>query len=73
MADPGDYPLSMWEQQRARYWEYWRHFDGNWLNETISETDDTLRYPLNRTRSTWPVCFTRASCSGKSRTAPIRW
>jgi len=45
MADPGDYPLSMWEQQRARYWEYWRHF-GNWLDETISETDDSLRHPL---------------------------
>ena len=46
MADPGDYPLSMWEQQRARYWEYWRHFDGDWLDETVSETDDSLRYPL---------------------------
>ena len=29
-----------------RYWGYWRHFDVNWLDETVSETDDTLRYPL---------------------------
>jgi len=46
LPDPNNYPLSMWEQQRARYWEYWRHFDGTWLDETISETDNTLRYPL---------------------------
>jgi len=46
LLDPNNYPLSMWEQQRARYWEYWRHFDGTWLDETVSETDNTLCYPL---------------------------
>jgi len=32
-------------------------------------------YPLSmwEQQPTWPVCSTRGSCSGKSRTAPIRW
>jgi len=36
----------MWEQRRARCWEYWRHFNGNWLDETISETAEDINERL---------------------------
>jgi hypothetical protein len=44
--DPGLYPVTIWHQQRALYWEYWRHFDGYWLEDSVSATDATLRFPL---------------------------
>lgn len=43
---PGDYPTALWNAQRAKYWEYWNHFDGGWLDDTISESDTTPKYPL---------------------------
>ena len=46
LPNPGKYPVALWEQQRAKYWEYWRHFDGDWLDDHVSATDDSLRYPL---------------------------
>jgi len=46
LPDPNNYPLSMWEQQRSRYWEYWCHFDGDWLDETISETAEDINERL---------------------------
>ncbi|NIV30500.1 MAG: phage portal protein [Anaerolineae bacterium] len=45
-ADPGLYPVSTWTQQRYKYWEYWNHFDGIWLDDTVSATDQSLKYPL---------------------------
>lgn len=41
-----DYPLMAWEEQRLKYWKYWRHFDGDWLDDTTSDTDQTLKFPL---------------------------
>lgn len=41
-----EYPVSQWEDQRAKYWEYWYHFDGLFTEETISEDSDQLRHPL---------------------------
>jgi len=43
---PGDYPTADWASQRSKYWEYWRHFDGGWLDSTVSDTDTSLKYPL---------------------------
>ncbi len=41
-----EYPVSKWEDQRSKYWEYWYHFDGLFVEETISEDSDQLRHPL---------------------------
>jgi hypothetical protein len=45
-SDPGLYPVTDWSQQRIKYWRYWRHFDGSWLDDTASATDSALKYPL---------------------------
>ena len=36
----------MWEAQRSKYHGYWWHFDGSWLDDTVSGSDSSLRYPL---------------------------
>lgn len=46
LPDPGAYPVAMWEERRQKYWRYWQHFDGDWLEETVSADDTTLKYPL---------------------------
>jgi len=46
LVDPGIYPVSLWAAQRTKYWNYWRHFDGDWLDATVSTTNRALKYPL---------------------------
>ena len=43
LEDPADYPVSDWRSQRTKYSEYWSHWDGGFLEETVSDTD---KYPL---------------------------
>lgn len=43
LEDPARYPNSEWGQQRMYYWEYWRHFDGEFLDEKVGEIP---KYPL---------------------------
>ena len=45
-VDPEGYPVAAWSEQRARYWEYWRHFDGDWLDDAVSESDSSPKFPL---------------------------
>ena len=45
-VQPGDYPNADWSEQRTKYTDYWRHFDGSWLDETVSSVNQELKYPL---------------------------
>lgn len=45
LPDPSGYPNAEWNEQRVKYSKYWLHFDGDWLDERIADTDE-LRYPL---------------------------
>lgn len=45
LSDPAGYPNGEWNTQRAKYAEYWHHFDGYWLDEKVGDTAE-LRYPL---------------------------
>jgi hypothetical protein len=39
------YPVSEWNKQLRKYSEYWNHFNGDWLQERL-EDSETLVYPL---------------------------
>ena len=43
LDDPASYPNSEWYEQRSKYWAYWYHFDGDYLDEQVSGVD---KYPL---------------------------
>lgn len=45
LKDPSGYPTNEWNSQQAKYWEYWRHFDGDWLDDTVGDTNEPT-YPL---------------------------
>jgi len=38
--------MSLWGDQRQKYWTYWQHFDGSWLDDPVSSSDSTAKYPL---------------------------
>jgi hypothetical protein len=40
------YPQAMWDSQNALYREFNQHFSGTWMDETVSTTSETLKYPL---------------------------
>jgi hypothetical protein len=45
-TEGADYPTRMWEAQRLNYWYWYRHFDGDWLEDTVSSSDSRRKYPL---------------------------
>jgi len=40
------YPVDQWALQSRLYAEYESHFSGAWLEETVSDTNPDLKYPL---------------------------
>jgi len=42
---PNHYPTDLWNRQQSMYSEYWRHFNGEWLQETVGDSGQ-LKYPL---------------------------
>jgi hypothetical protein len=43
LSDPAGYPNDEWFTRRMKYWEWWDHFDGGFLDEQTGQRD---KYPL---------------------------
>jgi len=49
------YPIDQWNAQATLYSEHLEHFSGQWLEETISETNFNKKYPLQYDPCVLPV------------------
>ena len=49
------YPVDQWTLQSQCYAEYETHFSGDWLEESISDTNANLKYPLQYDPCLLPV------------------